>query len=173
MRVIKLSGDTLDEIMKQAAEHYRILQQQESECDERAKEQHEELENQKHIQACSRDMSKVFWITKTEEGDSVTTIFNVVAPFAIESSIKASLKKIDNGDTILRLRYENNFSEIECSNVVHRNFDLKRDAIEYSYNFRNYKVDKKKMKLYYKNGIISLHTSSTQVSKDDDFTIGL
>lgn len=124
-------------------------------------------DQERHNPIC--DMSKAYWVDKAVKDDTVTTIFHVIAPFARESSIKATVSKIDNVQWLI-LRYENDDTIFD--NCTSCNFRIDK-TVEYKYNLNKYKIDKNKLKLSYDRGVINLYTVASKSSRNDDYTIGL
>lgn len=122
---------------------------------------------ERHNPIC--DLSKAYWVDKAVKDDTVTTIFHIIAPFARESSIKATVSKIDDAQWLI-LRYENDDTIFD--NCTSCNFRIDK-TVEYKYNLNKYKIDKKKLKLSYDRGVINLYTVASKSSKNDDYTIGL
>lgn len=177
MRMIRITGDTLDEMIKQVRDYYNQFlddaKNNEPVEDEPKKSEKVCDHDKDHICRCgdtTPDISKIYWIDKKVVEDNVYTVFNVIAPFAAEDTIKAAIDKIGN-EWWLTLRYTNNdgvFSE--CMRV---NFKTRKE-VEFKYNFKDFKVDKKKLRLTYNKGIISLYTVSSRIQpKSDSYVIGL
>lgn len=177
MKVIKVSGDSMQEMLQDILSHFGELNDLEDSgksINEETSQKRSRPPQTEHKCHCERsttpDISKVFWIDKKVCDDNVLTVFNVIAPFAIKNSIKATITKIENEQWLI-LRYEND--ETKFSDCTTCNFKINKQ-VEYKYNFRDYKVDKKKLKLNYENGILSLVTVSSKISpKNDDYVIGL
>lgn len=179
MRMIRVTGDTLDEMIKQVADYYRNFIDNEEDNEPISESSDKKVDkkvcdsNKDHVCRCgdtTPDISKIYWIDKKVIEDNVYTVFNVIAPFAVEDTIKAAIDKIGN-EWWLTLRYTNNdgvFSE--CMRV---NFKTRKE-VEFKYNFKDFKVDKKKLRLTYNKGIISLYTVSSRTQpKSDSYVIGL
>jgi len=174
MKVMKVTGDTLDDLIRNVAEQIQQMVELDNGDNVSVKRDDKRPTNscKEHHCEChtTPDISKIYWIDKRVNNDEVITIFNVIAPFAIEKTIKATLNKVE-GDTWLTLRYTNDDSMF--TNCQTCNFKARKE-IEYKYNFTDYKVSKKALKLTYKNGIISLFTVSTKAQpKNEDYVIGL
>ena len=181
MKIVNVSGDTIPELISNLEKMFQKVGQEgrRSFIDRPDINGFIDRPQQKSHRPTSEnvkekpDISKVFWIDRTidsRDSNKFITKFHVIAPFAINDSVKCSVKKI-NGEDWIYLTYENSndlFKDCFMCNFV------AKQKVEYKYNFHEFKIDRKKTRITMNNGVIELTVISSKIEPtEDDFVIGL